>query len=204
MRPPSREPGYAPREWQKRCHVYSIPGLGSSCLTMTYGARSTHSRGDTSSVGAVDAMFNSPGPQCDQSQQTLSTKVSQFRSVQKTLFRTGRSCVRQDSLQRSGIRPFPRLFGPFSGMSRDRLANQTTAFRRMSRSSLSCSLSRLRRRNSLRAEVVSPSPPCRSSRSACLTHLRIVCSVGANSRARDRALRPFLTSLTTSSLNSGG
>ena len=42
--------------------------------------------------------------------------------------------------------------------------------------------------SSLRASVVRPSLRSPSSRSACLTQFRIVCSEGSNSRARDNAL----------------
>ena len=74
----------------------------------------------------------------------------------------------------------------------------------MSRSILSRLTSRFSRLISLRASVVRPSLRRPSSRSACLTQFRIVCSDGSNSRATDPGLRPALTSSTTRSLYSGG
>ena len=74
----------------------------------------------------------------------------------------------------------------------------------MSRSILSRLFSRFGRGSSSRASVVSPSLRPPSSRSACLTQLRIVCSDGSNSRASDRTLRPLGTSSTICCLHSGG
>ncbi len=83
-------------------------------------------------------------------------------------------------------------------------ANHAAARLRISRSILSRSLFRLSRSNSSRTSVFSPPARRPSSRSACLTQFRIVCSEGAKSCASEAGVRPALTSLTNSSLISGG
>ncbi len=72
-------------------------------------------------------------------------------------------------------------------------AYQAVAFARISRSSRSLRTSRRSRRNSSRSAVVVPSRWRPSSRSACLTQLRIDCAEGSNSRARWSGLRPDRT-----------
>lgn len=79
---------------------------------------------------------------------------------------------------------------PFRSVSR---ANQAVALARISRSSRSLRTSRRSRRNSSRSAVVVPSLRRPSSRSACLTQLRIDCAEGSNSRARWSGLRPDRT-----------
>jgi len=72
-------------------------------------------------------------------------------------------------------------------------AYQAVACARISRSSRSLRTSRRSRRNSSRSAVVVPSRWRPSSRSACLTQLRIDCAEGSNSRARWSGLRPDRT-----------
>ena len=65
-------------------------------------------------------------------------------------------------------------------------------------------ISRSLRSMSSRICVVSPSLRRPSSRSACLTQFRMVCSVGSNSRASEPGLRPLRTNSMICSLYSGG
>ena len=72
-------------------------------------------------------------------------------------------------------------------------ADQAAAFPRMSRSIRSCRTSRFNWHNSCRSSVVSPSLRTPSSRSACLTQVRIAPAEGSNSRASSSGLRPDRT-----------
>ena len=74
----------------------------------------------------------------------------------------------------------------------------------MSRSIRRRLISRLAWRNSWRSNVVNPSLRCPSSKSACLTHLRIADAEGSNSRASASGDRPERTNPTISRGNSGG
>ena len=69
-------------------------------------------------------------------------------------------------------------------------ANQAAAFANISRSTLSCLFSLRNFRSSARSTVVRPSLRRPSSRSAWAIQLRIVCSLGSNSRASSPGLRP--------------
>ena len=73
----------------------------------------------------------------------------------------------------------------------------------MSRSIRSRLISRLAWLNAWLSNVVKPSLRCPSSRSACLTHLRIAAE-GSNARASASCGRPERTSATISRRNSGG
>src|ERR1039457_2719317 len=83
-------------------------------------------------------------------------------------------------------------------------ANQAAAFDKISRSSFSCRFSRRSRVSSSRSLVVRPPSPRLASRSACLTHFRIVQSVGPNSLDRSPYLRPAQTNSTICLRNSAG
>src|ERR1022692_1528996 len=83
-------------------------------------------------------------------------------------------------------------------------ANQAAAFDKISRSSFSCRFSRRSRVSSSRSLVVRPPSPRLASRSACLTHFRIVQSVGPNSLDRSPYLRPAQTNSTICLQNSAG
>jgi len=83
-------------------------------------------------------------------------------------------------------------------------AKKAAAFFNISRSSRSIRISRCRRRNSSRSEVVSPSR-CPSSISCCRIQLRSDCPLTSKSRATSAIFRfPSFTKRTASSLNSGG
>ena len=83
-------------------------------------------------------------------------------------------------------------------------ANQAVAFARISRSRFSCRFSRRSRPSSFRSVLVNPSARRPSSRSACLTQLRIDCAVGSNSRPSSSGALPARTSSTIRARYSGG
>ncbi len=83
-------------------------------------------------------------------------------------------------------------------------ANQAVAFARISRSSFSCRFSRRSWPSSSRSVLVNPSARRPSSKSACLTQLRIDCAVGSNSRPRSSGALPARTSSTIRARYSGG
>src|SRR5207253_9180934 len=81
-------------------------------------------------------------------------------------------------------------------------ANQAAAFDKISRSSFSRAFSRRSRASSSRSSLFKPSVRLPSSSSARLTQFRIACADGSNSRPSSSALRPVLTSRTSSCCNS--
>ena len=86
----------------------------------------------------------------------------------------------------------------------DSRANQTAAFPRISRSSLSCLFSRRSSRSSRRSAVLRPSALRPSSMSDWVAHFRIVLGDGSNSFASSYGLRPARTNSTIRRLNSDG
>jgi hypothetical protein len=83
-------------------------------------------------------------------------------------------------------------------------ANQTAAFRRISRSSRSALFSRRRRRTSSRSSVVRPSARRPASRSACRSQFRIVWADGSNCRPSSSGVRPVRASSTRRARSWGG
>ena len=97
----------------------------------------------------------------------------------------------------------PHELEPRPGIELLSRANQAAAFLRISRRTLSCLLSRRRRRSSSRSSDVRPSDREPSSRPACFSQFRIVCAVGSNSSASSSGDRPAFTSSIIGARNSG-